>query len=294
MDIKELLSNIDNSVLTEESKTQIQEVFEQVVSERVESAMQERMPLEIEASLQEQDESHSTQLSKLLEAIDKDHSEKLKKIVSRVDEDHAKKLEDVVSHYENALSEEAKTLTESLRMDVSNFLDLEIDKLLPKDMLAEAVTNTKAVSKLKKIQELVSIDEDFINQHIREALEDGRAQIEALRSDLNTALKENVRVSTEKNKFSSELVLERKTQSLPEEKKLFLEQTFKGKSPSYISENFDYALKMCERREKEVIKEEKAQVLEESVAKTIDTPKEESIVSPQVDPHMSEYVSGLE
>ena len=295
MDIKELLKNIDNSVLTEESKTQICDVFEQVVTEKVESQVEERVNLQVESSLKEQDESHSKQLTQLLEAIDADHSAKLKKIVSKLDEDHTTKLADVVKKYEHQLSKEAKSLTESLQTDISNFLDITLDDLLPKNMLSEAVQNTKAIEKLAKIQELVSVDEAFIDNHIKEALKDGREQIEGLRKDLNEVLKENVKIGAEKSKIDSELVLERKTKTLPEGKKLFVEQTFKGKSAKYIKENFDYAMQMFERKETEAIETETAQVLEESVATEVDTPevKKQSSTDKEYS-YISEYVSGLE
>ena len=292
MDIKQLLSSIDSSVLTEESKTQICNVFEQVLTEKVETQVTERVSIEIASSLKEQDEAHASQLTKLLEAIDADHSKKLKKIISKIDEDHTSKLDDVVTKYEDLLSKEAKSLTESLQTDISNFLDLTVNELLPKDMLSEAVQNTKAAEKLAKIQELVSVDEAFIDEHVREALEDGKDQIESLRKDLNEVLKENVKLGSERSKLGAELVLERKTQKLPREKKLFLEQTFKGKSASYIDNNFDYTIKMFERKEGEIIKQEKAQIIVESASVDIPEEKRESVVDN--DPRMSEYVSGLE
>jgi len=295
MDIKEILSNIDNSVLTEESKSQICDVFEKVVSEKVDTELEGKVATAVETALQEQDDAHASQLTSLLEAIDADHSKKLKKIVTKVDEDHTVKLADVVKKYEDLLGKEAKSLTESLQVDISNFLDLTLDDLLPKNMLAEAVANTKATEKLAKIQELVSVDEAFISEHIREALSDGKEQIESLRSDLNEVLKENVKLGAEKSKLGSELVLERKTTSLPDGKKLFVEQTFKGKSAKYIEENFDYALQMFEKREEEAIETEKSQVLVES--NDVDTPPEPTQIinesSVETNPHMSEYVSGL-
>lgn len=295
MDIKELLGNIDNSVLTEESKAQICDVFESVVSEKVGLQVEERVSTEIQKALEEQDESHASQLTKLLEAVDTDHSDKLKKIVSKIDEDHTAKLDAVVEKYEDLLSKEAKSITESLQTDISNFLDLTLDELLPKNMLKEAVENTKAAEKLQKIQELVSVDEKFISEHIREALEDGKGQIETLRNDLNTVLKENVKLGAEKSKVSSDLVLERKTNSLPSEKRLFCERTFKGKSASYIEENFDYALQMFERKETDAIKAEKTQIINESVSTKVDTPKvtEESNTDSSEYSYISEYVSGL-
>lgn len=295
MDIKEMLSNIDSSVLTEESKDQICAVFDTVVTEKVEAGIEAAVSVKVETALLEQDEAHASQLSKLLEAIDEDHSAKLKKFVSKLDEDHTAKLEDVVKKYEDQLSREAKALTESLQIDISNFLDLTLDDLLPKNMLAEAVANTKAAEKLAKIQELVSVDESFINEHVREALQDGKEQIESLRNDLNGVLKENVKLGAEKAKATSELVLERKSKSLPDGKRLFVEQTFRGKSAKYIEENFDVALQMFERREEEAIATEKVQIISESTE--VDTPKvaveilQES--SAETTSHMSEYVSGL-
>ena len=295
MDIKTILNNIDSSILTEESKSQITEVFETIVSEKVETQVTERVSLQVESALKEQDESHATQLTKILEAVDSDHSNKLKKFVAKLDEDHTAKLSGVIAKYEGLLSKEAKELTESLQMDISNFLDLTIDELLPKDMLSEAVANTKAADKLAKIQELVSVDEAFIDQHVREALKDGKDQIDILRKDLNEVLKENVKLGAEKSKLGSELVLERKTASLPTEKRLFVEQTFKGKSASYIEGNLDYALQMFERRETEAINNEKSQILTESVANEVDTPHEELITESSTDTnsYMNEYVSGL-
>jgi hypothetical protein len=295
MDIKEILSNIDSSVLTEESKDQICAVFDTVMTEKVEAGIEAAVSVKVETALLEQDEAHASQLSKLLEAIDEDHSAKLKKFVSKLDEDHTAKLEDVVKKYEDQLSKEAKALTESLQIDISNFLDLTLDDLLPKNMLAEAVANTKAAEKLAKIQELVSVDESFINEHVREALQDGKEQIESLRKDLNGVLKENVKLGAEKAKATSELVLERKCKSLPDGKRLFVEQTFRGKSSKYIEENFEVALQMFERREEEAIATEKVQIISESTE--VDTPKEAVEIlqesSAETTSHMSEYVSGL-
>ena len=102
-------------------------------------------------------------------------------------------------------------------------------------------------------------------------------------------------MGAEKTKLGSELVLERKTASLTDGKKLFVEQTFKGKSAGYIEENFDVALQMFERRESDAMETEKSQLISESVANVVDVPaeaKEESSV--ETTSHMREYVSGLE
>jgi len=121
MNITELLSSIDNSVLTEESKNEISKVFEKVVSEQVESKIDGQVKIAVETAMLEQDASHSKQLNELLEAIDQDHSNKLKKWAVKLDEERTQKLQQVVDHYEGLLSEESKKLVNSLQTDISNF-----------------------------------------------------------------------------------------------------------------------------------------------------------------------------
>ena len=288
MDIKELLKSIDSEILSEDSKAQIQQVFETVVSEKVNGIVTEK----VQSALEQQDADHAVQLEKLLSVIDEDHSAKLTKLVQRLDEDHTAKLQDVVKHYEQTLSEDAKNLTESLSNDISNFLDLTIDELMPKDMLSEAVANTKAVEMVGKIKEIISFDPEFVNENIKEALIEGKQQIETLREDLNSVLKENVKLSTERSRFEAELLIEQKTAQLPTDKRAFIAESLKGKSADFIKDNFDYALKMFERKDKESRQAEKDVIINESVARTVDTPKNRS-AEPASNSIMTEYVSGL-
>jgi hypothetical protein len=294
MDIMELLGKIDNSVLSEESKKQIQSVFETVVTEKVEAAVKTKVQESVTAALEQLDASHATQLEKLLEAIDTDHSAKLTKLVQRLDDDHTAKLQEIVEHYEATLSKDAKNLMESLSSDVSNFIDLTIKQILPKDMLKEAVENTKAVEMIQRIKEIVSVDPEFINNNIKEALVEGKQQIDTLRSDLNEVLKENVRLATEKTRFEAELVLEKKTASLPAEKRSFIAESFKGKSAEFIKDNFDVTLKLFERKQEDSRKEEKNFIISESVARTVDTPKDRgAVIISGSNSYVEQYVSGL-
>lgn len=294
MDIMKLLGSADQNLLSEESKKEIQAVFEQVVNEKAEELAKSLIDEKVNAALEELDESHTAQLEKLLVAIDEDHSEKLTKLVQKLDEDHSAKLQNVVEHYENAMTEDAKKLLESVRTDISNFLELTLDEVLPKDMLKEAVENTRAKETLAKIREVVSVDPDFINENVKEALVEGKKHIDTLRKDLNEVIKENVKLATEKSKAEAELILERKVASLPSEKRKFLTEAFKGKSPSFITENFDVTLKMVERKQKEERETEKNFIITESVARSVDIPKVRGAEKKSTtNSYVEEYVSGL-
>lgn len=294
MDIIELLGKVDNSVLSEDSKKEIQSVFESVVAEKVNTAVAEKVNAVVTEALEKLDESHAKQLEQLLEAIDDDHSTKLTQLVQRLDEDHTAKLQDIVNHYETAMTTDAKKLTESLSKDISNFLDLTIDEVIPKDMLKEAVANTRAHDTLAKIKEIVSVDPEYVNENIKEALVEGKAQIDALRKDLNDVLKENVKLSARSSKMESELVLERKVAAFPAEKRQLLSESFKGKSAEYINENFDITLKLLDRKQNEDRETEKNFIITESVARTVDTPKNRSAVNlSSPNSYVEQYVSGL-
>lgn len=294
MDIMELLGKIDDSVLGAESKKQIQEVFESVVTDKVTAIISEKVNSAVAEALEKLDDSHAKQLEQLLETIDEDHSAKLTQLVQRLDEDHTAKLQDIVTRYETTMTTDAKKLTEALSMDISNFLDLTLDEVLPKDMLKEAVSNTRALDTLAKIKEIVSVDPEYINENIKEALIEGKSQIDALRKDLNEVIKENVKLSAKSSKMESELVLERKVSAFPAEKRQLLAESFKGKSAEYINENFDITLKMLDRKTKEEREQEKNFIISESVARTVDTPKDRGAVkSSSPNSYVEQYVSGL-
>ena len=50
--------------------------------------------------------------------------------------------------------------------EVSNYLELYIEKLIPTQQISEAVENIQARRIVDQIRELVSIDEQFINSEI--------------------------------------------------------------------------------------------------------------------------------
>jgi hypothetical protein len=275
MKFKNLIDNID--VLNEEAKSSIQEAFESAVKTRVE----ERLQLEINKSLTDLDDKHAKQLNSLLEAVDKDHSQKFMQALTKQDKDHAAKLQQVVEHYEKALKTDAKALREDLEEDLSNFLDLYIEKLVPAQDIKKAVENTQATRIVESIKQIVAIDDKFITNNIKEALQDGKEKIDNLHAKLNETLKENIDLKRSMQKFKAKSLLEKKTEDLPAAKKQFVNKFLGNKSPEYIEENYNFVVEMFERDEDDAPR----RVLNESstnpkhrqrrrmVNESIDTPK---------------------
>ena len=149
MDIKKILSEATDGALNEEVLSEIENVFEQKVNDRVE--------IHVENALNEQDELYTEKLKELVEKIDLDHTSKLTTVVEALDNDRAEKLKVVIEKYEKALNEEAKNFQEDLVENISNYIDVYLEEKIPSETVAEAVKNTKAVKVLEGLRKQLGV-----------------------------------------------------------------------------------------------------------------------------------------
>lgn len=322
MDIKSILQEKFKDHLSEESLSDITHAFESAIQNRVaelqeqaqsefsalveqkaSELVEQRVALQVEAALIKIDEDHSkklehllesidndhtTKLQKLVEAIDSDHTTKLKNVVQAIDEKHADMLEYVVEKYETALKTEAVSYKEKLVEEVSNYLELYLDKIVPTKQIDEAVENIQARRIIDQIRQLVSIDEQFINSEIKEALIDGKETITSLQKELNEAVQQNTNLNQRLGEVESALLLENKTKTLDDSTKRYVKRLLKGKTVDYINENYQYVVEMFEketRMQEELHKDEVVQ--KRLVESVVDRPEleyssiNESIVTSQ-------------
>jgi hypothetical protein len=289
--IKNILSEQFKDLITEETLTTIEEAFNQAVeekskekiqleSENVKQKLDEEYTAKLQHVVERIDEDHTNKLKKLVEAIDTDHAIKLQKLVKGIDKKHTAMLNQLVEKYEGQIAEDAKSFQEKLVEEVSNYLDLYIDKNIPKDQISEAVANIKAAKQLQQIRQIVGISEEFIDNEVKEALVDGKKTIDSLRSELNVALKENAELTLRSNKAQAHIILEQKTADMPSAKKQFVNKLLGNKAPEYIQENFQYVVDMFEREHQEEVDEIKESVKQEFVkTPAVDRPQviEESV-----------------
>lgn len=254
----EILSQVDSSIINEETAKAITEAFEAAVNEKVNS----RVELKLESTLSKQDEEHAVKLQKLLEAIDSDHTDKLQKVVNTITENHTGKLEKLVSFYRRALNEKAESFSNKIVNEISNYLDLYLEKKVPSLQLEEAVANVYARKQLSKIREMVGIDPETINEEVKTMIAEGKKKIDELNEKINESYKENHQLLRQVKKNTTSIVLEQKTKGMPATKKQFVLNLLNDKDSSYIEENFNYVVEMFERSEGE-----KATVLVEEAKK---------------------------
>lgn len=247
MKIKDVLDQIGQDVLSEDTKKTLQEAFDEVVN----ATVTEKVNLEVEAALKKLDEDHAVKLEKLLESIDEDHVNKLHAVIAKIDEDHTKKLQYIVSHYKKILAEDASDFKNKLSKQVNDYLSLYVSEKLPTAEIKEAVQNVKARRILEKVKQVVAVDEEFINETIREAVEDGRNTIENLRSELSDTVKANIAINQEMKATKAELLIEKSTAGFPKHKKDYVARILRDKDPDFITENFEQTVKMFERDEED-------------------------------------------
>ncbi len=287
MDIKQILSEATNGALNEEVLSEIENVFEKKVSDKVE--------IHVEAALNEQDELYTQKLNELVVKIDEDHSSKLKSVVNALDLDRSSKLKMVVEKYEEALNEEAEDFQTKLIDSISDYLDVYLEEKIPVESVQEAVKNTKAKKILEGLRSHLAVDSALEKDSIKEAVIDGHNQINEASKKLESVAEENAVLKEELDTVKAGLVLEQKTADLDKRTKQYISKVMKGKDVEFINENFDYTIKLFKKKESdrlETLKEE-ALSTRENVDRVIyeDTTQEvvnESVASPYMD-ELSKY-----
>jgi len=238
---------------------QAEEVLTEESVKAIETAIEEKIQLSIEAALTSQDELYAEKLQELVGAIDKDHTNKLKRVVKVVDINNANKLINVVKRYEKELTGTANTFKTTLVESISHYLDEYIEESVPTQAIEEATKNRTAREVLSNLRKVLAVDSSLMSESVKEAVMDGKTQIDELTEKVNKFEKQNTLLKQAYNKQSATLILENKTSAMVGKKREYLFKILSDKSPKFIEENFDYTAKLFDRKEKErlsVLKEE--------------------------------------
>ena len=242
-EISKLLKEATQGILTDETLTQIQEAFD--------SAVDERVKIHVEKALVEQDAEYTQKAEQLLEAIDKDHCKKLERVVEALDANNANKLQMVVSRYRKIVKEQAAQFKDELIDKVSDYISIFIESKIPQKSVNEAVKNQKARIILNNLRENLAIDSALMSASLKDALIDGKQQIEQSRKQAQKASSELTHLRESLERAKADLVLEQKTANLNQKKKEYALRVFEGKSPKFIVENIDYTLSLFDKKEEE-------------------------------------------
>jgi hypothetical protein len=276
MKIQEILEKVGKDVMSDETKSAITEAF----NSTVESIVKERVDLEIKNVVENINDDHSKKLQTLLETIDKEHTEKLESFYNQITENNTNKLKEVIKKYEGMLSESANEFKDKLISEVSNYIDLCIEKAIPKETFEKAVHNMLANETLDKLRNVLVVNDEVVTKQVTEAVHNAKTTVEDMRKELNEALKENMGLAQSLKQAKAAILLEKKTTGLPQKKRNYITRLLSDKSEGEIEENYQYVVEMFERDEDESTAEVTVKAKEGSVTKTVDTPK--SVITEQV------------
>jgi len=283
MDIKQILSEATNGALNGKVLSEIENVFEQKVNDKVE--------IHVEQALNEQDELYTEKLNVLIQKIDEDHSSKLKRVVNAIDSDRTNKLKMVIEKYESALNGEAESFQTQLIESISDYLDVYLEEKIPAESVQEAVKNTKAKKILEGLRNHLAVDSALEKQSIKEAVVDGHNQINEASKKLESIAKQNAVLKEELQAAKAGLILEQKTAGLDKRAKQYVSKVMQGKDAEFITENFDYTLKLFKKKESnrlDTLKEE-AYSTRENVDRVIYEDTKQEIVEEKVSsPYLQE------
>ena len=289
-ELKSIFESVDKEILSEDTLKAISSLIE----EKVNAKAQERVELEVENAVKTQYEKFKTVSEKAIAAIDADHTNKIKMVVNAIMEDYDQKLLTVHEGYKNLIANTAIKHRDTLVESVDEFLDLYIEKSIPKQEIEEAAKNQYALKAIEEARKILGVDEKYIKSNIKEALVDGKRQ-------MDTLLKENEELKKAKMIAESKKVLAEKTANLPVETARFVRSRLEGKSAKFIKENFEYVMDMFGRQEQKakrsaLLSEKKTyivdrnRVADEIIKESENKPKNQS--NPQ-NPMEDLYLSGL-
>ena len=269
---------------------QAEEVLTEESVQAIESAIGEKIQLSVEAALTNQDELYAEKLEELVTAIDKDHTDKLKRVVEAVDHNNANKLIKVVKRYENELNGRASKFKDTLVESISDYLEEYLEESVPTQAIEQANKNRTAREVLSNLRKVLAVDSTLMSESVKEAVMDGKTQIDELNAKVNALAKQNKVLSEKYRSTKANLLIEAKTANLSEGKKSYLRKILIDKTPEFIEENFEYTAKLFDKKEKErltVIKEEaykKRKVKTDAPVQQISEKKEEK----QYNPYLAE------
>lgn len=238
-ELKAIFEQVDSEILSEDILKEISTLVESSINTKVE----ERVQLELDNALKLQLEKFKKVSEKATQTIDEDHTNKIKHVVKVLTEKHNQELLTIKEAHDKILKETAIKHKDTLIESVNDFLDLYVEKALPRQQIAEAAKNKFALKTMEEARKILGVDEKFINKNIKEGILDGKRQLDA-------AIKENAELKKARLIEESQNILARKTKNLPVNVAKFVNSRLAGKSPEFIKENFDYVVDMYKRSEK--------------------------------------------
>ena len=264
-----------------------------------ENAVESKVKIATEVALNEQDTAYSKELQNLITKLDEKHANQLDKVVEVINENHLDKLQNVQQLYENHYKKEFEKFKNNLLLTNKRFLEMYLNKVMPDDMISEAVTVRKQAKLISEMKRMLDLDSASQNTAIKEGILEAGKIIKESKEQIQQLISEKTELENKIKINERDILLNQKLNSVEASKRDTLRKIFKDADIEKINENFDYSSRLIDKQRKE-FKEElknknisqkkfipfnnKPSILAESVQQN-QTVKENSI--------MSDYITEL-
>ena len=264
-----------------------------------ENAVESKVKIATEVALNEQDTAYSKELQNLITKLDEKHANQLDKVVEVINENHLAKLQNVQKLYENHYKKEFEKFKNNLLLTNKCFLEMYLNKVMPDDMISEAVTVRKQAKLISEMKRMLDLDSASQNTAIKEGILEAGKIIKESKEQIQQLISEKTELENKIKINERDILLNQKLNSVEASKRDTLRKIFKDADIEKINENFDYSSRLIDKQRKE-FKEElknknisqkkfipfnnKPSILAESVQQN-QTVKENSI--------MSDYITEL-
>jgi hypothetical protein len=179
-------------------------------------------------------------------------------------------------------------VTEKLTDQVSDYLDAYLEEVKPQETLIDSSKMKRLEKMFEGIKEIMMVNDDYVQDEIKEAILDAKSIIEAKDKEINKLMLEKVQLGKKIKIDEAQQVLEEKISGSSPKLKAYLETTFKGASKEIIEEKFDEAVTAFENEEQT----RRDQILSEASKVTPRTVVTEGLVTEQrVPTQMDAYVN---
>jgi hypothetical protein len=248
-DLKNIFTEQVQNLLTEETLTLL------------EKSIKDKIRLNVESALVEQDNLYADKLEQLIEYQDKIYAKKLSNVVNKFDKNRAKKLRNVIEKANVIVTKEAKQFKNELVTTISDYLETYLDKAIPKEDISQATKNKTAYTVLEGLRHVLGVDSALMKESVKTAIVEGKQMITEAEKTNEKLLQENQALKNGYNKLKAELFLNRKTNNMPEKKREFLFKVLSDKPYKFIEENFDYTATLFDKKERDRLNELKTEAI---------------------------------
>ena len=274
---------------------EVQKILSEDSLNAIEKAFNEKVQLNVEAALLEQDDVYAEKLKILITKLDADRTGKMKRLIEAVDKSNASKLIKIVKLYEREFKVDARKFKRQLVESISAYLEEYLSESVKPEDISQAVKNKTAYNVLENLRKVLAVDSVMMTESVQEAVIDGKTQITKLQKE-NLELKKQFKALYELNqKTEVSVLLESKITKFPEAKRNFVKKALEDKSTKFIEENFDYTVRLFDKQEKSKLQTLKEDALNRREVKPdfVAPPKSEKVVTEDVNNLNNEYLKVL-